>query len=306
MERLLYIGGTRERRVSHVMFRNVTFEYTAWTRPSYEGHVTLQGGFPFIDGYKLRQEGLWHNASLENQAWIARPESAVSIRYADNITFDGCHFQHIGNTALDMEYAVSQTTVVNCTMDDIGGTAILVGWFGEDGQETHIPYVPTIAEDLCHDITVSGCDIHDVAVDDWGCVGIGAGYVRDITIHHNRLSGLSYSGICVGWGWTARESGMRNNHITNNIVTDYAKHLYDAGGIYTLSNQPGSSIKGNTIGSPYPAPYATNNRAFAIYFDEATDGYTVSGNTLPDGPLGYNKPGKALVIDQPGHHVGED
>ena len=29
------------------------------------------------------------------------------------------------------------------------------------------------------------------------------------------------------------------------------------------------------------APYATNDRAFYIYFDEATDGYTVENNWCP-------------------------
>ena len=47
---------------------------------------------------------------------------------------------------------------------------------------------------------------------------------------------------------------------------------------------------------PHPAPYATNSRAFCIYFDEATDGYTVSDNKMPQESFGYNRPGKNLKI----------
>ena len=74
---------------------------------------------------------------------------------------------------------------------------------------------------------------------------------------------------------------MRDNHITGNDVSNYARQLYDAGGIYTLSNQPGSTISGNRISLPADAPYATNERAFCIYFDEATDGFTVYDNDMP-------------------------
>ncbi len=298
LETLVEISGTRERGVSYVSFENVSFEHSSWLRPSHEGNVTLQGGFRFIDGYKLQIPGLFHKAELENQAWIARPEAALTAQFATNITFKNCNFSHIGATALDLSYAVNNSQVMGCSMEDIGGTALLVGWFGEQGFETHIPYTPTIEEDLCHDITINGNTITDAANEDWGCVAIGAGYVRDISILQNTVSNVSYSGICVGWGWTPLESGMRNNRIMGNTVTDYAKRMYDAGGIYTLSNQPNSVIFGNTIGLPYPAPYATNNRAFCIYFDEATDGFTVENNGCSIEMFGYNKPGPNMVIKE--------
>ena len=166
-----------------------------------------------------------------------------------------------------------------------------------------MPYIPAVDSDICSDITVSGNLITDVTNEDWGCVGIGAGYVRDVTISDNELSHLNYSGICVGWGWTALESGMRNNRITDNYVHHFATQLYDAGGIYTLSNQPGSVISGNRIENLVKAPYATNDRGFYIYFDEATDGFTVEGNLCPDPEFGYNRPGPSMKIRNNGPDV---
>lgn len=296
LETLMNIGGTRERHVSNIRFENIAFEHSAWRRPLHEGHVTLQGGFRFIDGYKLTEPGLPHKAELENQAWIARPEAAVTAQFADSIGFSSCTFSHIGATAVDLAYAVSSSDISSCVFTDIGGTAIMAGWFGEQGFETHIPYKPAIDSDMCNRLTIERNTITDAANEDWGCGAVSAGYVRDTDISGNTISHVNYSGICVGWGWTAHESGMRNNRITDNSISDYARQLYDVGGIYVMSNQPGSVISGNTISMPYPAPYATNDRAFCIYFDEATDGYTVSNNKMPEESYGYNKPGKNLRI----------
>ncbi len=296
LETLMNIGGTRERHVSNIRFENIDFEHSAWRRPLHEGHVTLQGGFRFIDGYKLTEPGLPHKAELENQAWIARPEAAVTAQFADSIGFSSCTFSHIGATAVDLAYAVSASDISSCVFTDIGGTAIMAGWFGEQGFETHIPYKPAIDSDMCNRLTIARNTITDAANEDWGCGAVSAGYVRDTDISGNTISHVNYSGICVGWGWTAHESGMRNNRITDNSISDYARQLYDVGGIYVMSNQPGSVISGNTISMPYPAPYATNDRAFCIYFDEATDGYTVSNNKMPEESYGYNKPGKNLKI----------
>lgn len=296
MDNIITIEGCEERQVSNLRFENISIEHAAWLRPSLEGHVTLQGGFRLIDAYKLPVPGLPHNAALENQAWIARPEAAVTVRHARNIAFEGCRLKHLAATGIDYETAVTASSIEGCTLTDIGGTAIQAGGFGEGGFETHIPYQPSRPGTLCDSLIVRGNEIYDATNEDWGCVGIGAGYVRNMTIDNNHVHHLNYSGICVGWGWTALESGMRNNSITNNRVHHFAQQLYDAGGIYTLSNQPGSLIRGNIITHIGQAPYATNHRAFYIYFDEATDGFTVENNICPEVKFGYNKPGKSMVI----------
>ena len=303
LETLVNVDGSRERPVSDLHFEGLSFEYTSWLRPSLEGHVTLQGGFRLLDAYKLPIPGLPEKAELENQAWIARPEAAVTVSHASGINFNDCSFSHLGATGLDFMVGVSQSDITDCHFSDIGGTAIQIGIFPDGGFETHVPYKPAVDGDICSDITVRGNVITDATNEDWGCVGIGAGYVRDLTIADNEASYLNYSGICVGWGWTPLESGMRNNRIIGNYVHHFASKLYDAGGIYTLSNQPGSVIIGNRIEDRIDAPYATNDRGFYIYFDEATDGFTVDGNLCPDPEFGYNRPGPALIVKDNGPHI---
>ena len=295
VEQLIIVDGAQ-----YVTFKNITFEHTCWNRPLQKGHVTLQGGFPLVDAYKLAVPGLPWDEELENQAWVERPVSAVSVKNTKQLNFIGCRFQHLGSTALDIE-RIDGGAIERCTFEDIGGTAIMAGSFAESPREVHCPY-----EDLssqCQGLTIKENTIRDAANEDWGAVAIGCGYVRNCVISHNEVSHVNYSGICVGWGWTSRYTGMENNHIIHNKVSDYARQLYDAGGIYTLSNQPNSSIRNNEVSQPYPAPYATNDRGFCIYLDARTDGYTIennktNGRLIRRDEIGDNHPGPNLIFRQ--------
>lgn len=274
VEQLVIVDGA-----SHVAFEGITFERTCWNRPQQKGHVTLQGGFPLIDAYKLKEhEGLPWDEGLENQAWIERPVSAVSVSHGSAVSFSGCTFRKTGATALDFIDDTKNCSVTGCRFEDVGGTAIMAGSFAESPREVHRPYNDLAIR--CNSLLIKGNAICRVGQEDWGTVAISCGYVQDTDISANDISDCPYSGICVGWGWTPHDTGMRNNHIYNNKVERYACQLYDTGGIYTLSNQPGSSIRNNALSLPSPAPYATNDRAFPIYLDARTDGFTISGNSV--------------------------
>ena len=305
LETLMIVDGTLERPVRHIRVEGITFAHTSWMRPSYQGHVTLQGGFPLLDAYKLHEPGLPEKVELENQAWIARPETAIRVRGTEHLTFSRCRFRHLASTGLDYEWAVSSSGIENCVFSDIGGTGILIGAFPDRGFETHVPFIPPEERNLCTDINIKNNLITDVTNEDWGCVGIGAGYVSGIDISHNEVCHLNYSGICVGWGWTSLESGMKNNRIEANYVHHFARRLYDAGGLYTLSNQPGSVMRNNRIEHLEEASYATNDRAFYIYLDEATDGYTIENNWCPTERFDSNRPGNRNVWKNNGPQVAE-
>ena len=296
IEQLAIIDGA-----SYVRFEGLAFENTCWNRPLHQGHVTLQGGFPLVDAYKLKENpGLPWDEGLENQAWIERPVSAITVRNAREVNFTNCQFQHLGATALDYE-SIEGGTIADCSFEDIGGTAIMAGSFAESPREVHRPYDDLVNK--CTGLNIIRNIIHDATNEDWGAVGIGIGYARRCTIWENTVSHVNYSGICVGWGWTPHNTGMTENIIEGNMVSDYARQLYDAGGIYTLSNQPGSRITDNDISQPFPAPYATNNRGFCIYLDARTDGFTIENNEtegrlIRRDEIGDNHPGPNLIFKQ--------
>ena len=304
IEQLVIVDGA-----NYVSFEGLTFENTCWNRPLHKGHVTLQGGFPLIDAYKLAVPGLPWDENLENQAWIERPVSAVVIRNTSQVDFRRCIFSNLAGTALDYE-SIDGGSIDHCTFENIGGTAIMAGSFAETPLEVHQPY-KNLAE-KCHGLNIIKNTIRNATNEDWGAVAISCGYVRDCTIANNNVSSVNYSGICIGWGWTPHYTGMENNHIIDNKVSDYARQLYDAGGIYTLSNQPKSTIRDNEISQPYPAPYATNTRAFCIYLDARTDGFTIENNKtsvvggsasdtlrlIRRDEIGDNHPGPNLIFKQ--------
>jgi len=297
IEQLMMIDGAK-----HVSIEGITFENTCWNRPLHKGHVTLQGGFPLVDAYKLKDSpGLPWDNGLENQAWIERPVSAVTVRHAEDIRFISCTFRRLGSTALDIE-SIDGGKVEHCTFSDIGGTAILAGSFAESPREVHRPY-PDLAG-RCRRLSIDGNIITRASQEDWGAVGIGCGYVKQCSISGNTVSNVNYSGICIGWGWTPHNTNMEGNRIDNNRVTDYARQLYDTGGIYTLSYQPGAVICDNEISEPAVAPYATNDRAFPIYLDARSDGFCIENNRLTTKRLirreeiGDNHPGPHIIFKQ--------
>lgn len=282
LDNLLRIEGTREQPVSHVRFRGISFQHTGWLRPSQEGHVAHQAGMYMLDAYKLKIPGTPEKKSLENQAWIGRPAAAVVLSFAANAVFEGCRFEHLAATGLDLRKGSQYNTANANLFRDIGGTAILDGVFADEVQEIHLPYHPSDLREVCTGDVLSNNLITDVTNEDWGCVGIGAGYVRDIRIEHNDISEVSYTGISMGWGWSSAPNVMRNNRIAHNRIHHYAKHMYDCAAIYTLSAQPGTVIEENVADSIYTARYAhLPEHWFYLYTDEGSSYITVRNNWTP-------------------------
>ncbi|HTN35945.1 MAG TPA: right-handed parallel beta-helix repeat-containing protein [Arachidicoccus sp.] len=279
----LKIEGTEEHKVGYLQFKGLNFQYAGWLRPSEQGHVPLQAGMYLLDAYKLQQPGTPEKAGLENQAWIGRPAAAVSVRNAHHIRFDNCRFEHLASTGLDLIEGTYMDTIHGNLFKDIGGTGIQIGSYGDESFETHLPYNPKDPGKVATDEVIVNNLITDVTNEDWGCVGISAGYVKNILIAHNEISEVSYSGICVGWGWTKLKNAMSGNIIRANKVTHYGKRMYDVGGIYTLSNQPGSLIENNVIDSIYKAPYPHDpDHWFYFYLDEGSAHITIRNNWCPE------------------------
>ena len=306
LETLVKVEGTIDRPVSHFSFERISFQHTGWLRPSQQGQVALQDGMFFLDAYKLKIPGTVEKETLENLAWVGRPAAAVEVSYSSNINFENCRFQHLASTGLDYQKGVHNSNITGNLFRDIGGNAILSGVFSDEAMEAHLPYNPTDKREITTDITISNNLITDVANEDWGCVGIAAGFVRNGTIEHNDISDVPYTGISIGWGWTPHPNAMQNNKVTANKIHRYAKQMYDVAGIYTLSAQPGSTIKDNYIDSIYKAPYAhLPSHWFYIYNDEGTSGMTVKNNWTPSEKFLQNANGPGNTWENNGPVVND-
>ena len=306
LTQLVILQGTIDRPVTHIRWQGIEFSYSTWLRPSGQGHVPLQAGMFLLDAYKLKPAGTPEKKGLENQAWIGRPAAAFEASYARNLEFLGCRFTHLASTGLDLVRGTSADTISRCEFRDIGGTALQLGVYSDPGFETHLPYNPTDGREVCHDEWIMDNSVRDCTNEDWGCVGISAGYVHDVHIEHNEVSEVSYSGICVGWGWTRTINCMKNNYITGNYVHHYAKHMYDVGGIYTLSAQPGTFITDNRIDSIYHPPYAHDpHHWFYFYFDEGSSYITIKDNWCPEQKFMRNSNGPGNTWENNGPEVAD-
>ena len=279
LETLVRVEGSPDQPVTNISFRNISFQHTGWLRPSQQGHVPHQAGMYMLDAYKLKTPGTKDKKTLENQAWVGRPASAVTVSFGHDIVFEDCRFQHLASTAIDFGKGVKKSSIRGNVFSDIGGTAILAGLFSDEATEVHLPYQPKDERGGCDSLRISNNLVFDVANEDWGCVGIGAGYVRNTEISHNDLSEMPYTAISLGWGWTPTVNYMRNNRVQANRIRRYGRQLYDVAGIYTLSAQPGTVISENDIDSIYRAPYAhIPSHWFYLYTDEGSAYMTVRDN----------------------------
>ncbi|MFG4003048.1 right-handed parallel beta-helix repeat-containing protein [Flavobacterium aquidurense] len=281
LENLVEVKGTIDTPVHDFRFKGISFQYSNWLRPSQQGHVPLQSGLYLLDAYKLKIPGTPNQASLENQAWVGRPRAAVEVNYANNIQFESCRFEHLASTGLDLNKGTNHNTVKGNLFKDIGGSAINVGVFSEEAFEAHLPLNVKDEREISSDELIADNLITNVTTEDWGTLGISAGFVRNITIEHNEISDVSYSGIAMGWGWTHTANVMKNNKILGNKIHHYAKHLHDVSGIYTLSSQPNSRIEENYIDKVYNSPYAHDPFLWLyLYTDEGSQGFTIKNNWI--------------------------
>ena len=309
VETLVEVRGWSDDRVHDIVFRDVAFEYTTWMRPSTHGHVPLQAGMYMTDGYRIdpqmvRPDG---NHKLDNQGWLGRAAAAVTVEFADAVDFEKCTFAHLGGAGLDYVFATEGGRVNRCTFRDIAGNGLVVGSFSPAGLETHRPYDPTDGREVCRGLTVEDSLFTETGTEDWGCVGICAGYVAGVSIVHNEICEVPYTGISLGWGWTRTVNCMRDNKVHANLIHHYAKHMYDTAGIYTLGAQPGTSVTENAVHTIYTPSYAHDpEHWFYLYSDEGSSYMEFRDNWTDDEKYLQNANGPCMIWDNNGPSVSRE
>jgi hypothetical protein len=230
----------------------------------------------------------------------------VVVNTATEVSFEGCTFEHCASTGLDYHAYTLGGHVSRCIFRDLGGSGILAGSFGPEGHEAHLPYLPSDPRTICTGLTISDCLIDDATNEDWGCVGIGAGYVRDILIEHNEICNVSYTGISLGWGWNQQPCAMSNNQVLGNLIHHYARHMYDTAGIYTLGAQPHTTISGNVVRDIHTPGYVHDpEHWFYLYTDEGSSYITMRDNWTPSEKFLKNANGPGNTWENNGPMVSD-
>ena len=300
--------GTPERPVRNITIKGVAFHHTTWMRPSEQGHVPLQAGMFLTEAYKLRpQIDRPNNHKLDNQGWLGRADAAVELRWTEGCHFESCRFEHLGGSGLDYVVGCKGGTTTRCTFTDIAMNGYVCGSFSPEGLETHLPYQPTDFREVCTQQEVANCHFYNVTNEDWGCVAICAGYVSGINIEHNTIHDVSYTGISLGWGWNRDLVCMKDNKVHANLIYNYAQHMYDCAGIYTLGNQPGTVISENVVRDIAKPSYVHDpNHWFYLYTDEGSSNITLRDNWTPEEKFLKNATGPGNVWENNGPNVNEN
>lgn len=308
LETLVEFIGNAEHPVRSITIKGITFSHTTWMRPSEKGHVPLQAGMYLTEAYKLRpQIDRPNNHKLDNQGWLGRANAAIELRYTEDICFADCRFEHLGGSGLDYVFACRRGTTTNCTFTDIAMNGYVCGSFSPEGLETHLPYQPTDIREVCTGQIVEQSEFYNVTNEDWGCVAIAAGYVSGFTIEHNTIHDVSYTGISLGWGWNRDLVCMKDNKVHANLIYNYAQHMYDCAGIYTLGNQPGTIISENVVRDIAAPSYVHDpNHWFYLYTDEGSSNIILRDNWTPSEKFLKNANGPGNVWENNGPQVNED
>ena len=276
VEKLVELRGTLDKPVHHIVFEGLTFAHATWLRPSQIGHADVQANFLADPSRLLKRGGTVTTVHNEN---IKSPSNVV-CRAAKSVRFERCTFTRFGSGGIDLEYGAQGNVIRGCHFRDISGTAIQIG---DVLKDDHHPDDP---RKIVKGNTVANCTIHDCGVEFKGSVGIFVGYTDGTVIAHNEVCDLPYTGVSIGWGWGEEDAGggaygqrpfhdtptaARNNRIEHNHIHHVMQELNDGGGIYTLSNQPGTVIRGNHIHDNRGSPGG-------IYLDEGSGFIEVTGN----------------------------
>lgn len=307
LETLVRVEGTVDRPVAHLQFKGIEFQHAAWMRPSLAGHVPLQAGMYLIEAYKLTPKGTPDWRSLDNQAWVGRMPAGVTVSGAHHTRFERCRFEHMAASGLDYIGATHDGVIEGCVFRDLGGNGLQLGGFQEGPIETHLPYDPADERVVCTRVRIANNLVTDVANEDWGCVGIGVGYAREIAIEHNEVCNVSYTGISLGWGWTRTPNTMRRNRVHANHVHHIATRMADTGGIYTLSAQAGTTITENVVHSVVIGRWVHDPKHWSyIYLDEGSSFMTVRDNWCPEEKFQKNANGPGNTWENNGPMVSPE
>ncbi|HEY1661627.1 MAG TPA: right-handed parallel beta-helix repeat-containing protein [Verrucomicrobiae bacterium] len=306
LETVVQVSGTLNQPASQIRFQGITFANTAWQRPSECGHVPLQAGMYMLEAHKLSPHGTSYHPKLDNVAWVGRPPAAVSVENANNVMFEHCSFEHTASAGLDFQSGTHDDLVEGCVFHDIGGNGIQLGKFSDTNVETHVPYNPQDAREICARETISNNIVSDCGAEDWGCVGICVGYARDVRIEHNEVFDLPYTGISVGWGWTKNTNALADNLILANRVHDIGQRLGDLGGIYLLSAQPGTVVAENSLSGIQPSRFVPDPQHwYYLYADEGSSEMTFRDNWCPSDKFLRNANGPGNIWTNNGPQVSE-
>ena len=268
LTQLVRLAGTKENPVRHVRFLGLRFENADFALPAI-GYSEIQAA---------------HYGPNMKEPTHVQPV-AIECAFAEGIRFENCRFAHLNASGLGFGPGCRSNLVSRCTVEDIGGNGVMIGWRGtgrlQAGAEGMLDADWADPTDAPASHTVEHSVIRRCGADSRGGVGIWVGFSADTRLAHNEIHDLPYTGISIGYRWNTTPTSQARCVAEYNHIYDVMKKVADGGGIYTLGFQPGTVLRGNLIHDVHRSAFAHGgapNNGFFI--DEGSKGFLFESNVV--------------------------
>lgn len=268
LTQLVRIAGTKEHPVRNLRFEGLRFEHADFALPSF-GYSEIQAA---------------HYGPNMKEPTHVQPV-AIECAYAAGVRFERCRFAHLNASGIGFGPGCRFNVVSRCTVEDIGGNGILIGWRGkgalQNGAEGLLDADWADASDAPSGNSVVNSVIRRCGADSRGGVGIFVAFSADTHVAHNEVSDLPYTGVSIGYRWNTTPTSQERCVAEFNHIHHVMQKLADGGGIYTLGYQPGTVLRGNLIHdvprSAFAHGGAPNN---GFFIDEGSKGFLFESNVV--------------------------
>ncbi len=282
-EQLLRVRGIPEEGtyVRGLEFKGITFAFTGWHQPEEPGRYDPYGSrdaSAFRDPVNMEvlQEMRKDRAgALKGTALSQSDRSLPGVLHffgAEHCRLEGCTIKETGYHGVEFAPGCRGIKVEGCHLHDLGGGGVYI--WGDSS--------PVKGREETRQIRVTDCHIHSVGhIFTAGC-GVLVAHANRVTIAHNEIHDICYSGLSLGWCWQFEDTQGQENLIEYNHIYDVGVRerggLSDMGLIYTLGIQPGTVIRRNWLHGVRAADYG----ATGIYLDGKSCGMVIEENVVHD------------------------
>ncbi|MEM1010376.1 MAG: right-handed parallel beta-helix repeat-containing protein, partial [Myxococcota bacterium] len=164
--------------------------------------------------------------------------STIYLEHATQATIKECKFSHLGSHAITIGEGCRKITIRHNRFEELGGSALIAHGSELDGSPANQTKQIQFTDNVCIGLGrtfPSSC-------------GVLGGAVREMTIAHNVIRDLFYSGISLGWSWGYADTISQNHLVEFNLIEDVSQGLLnDLGGIYLVGQNTGSIIRRNIV-----------------------------------------------------------
>lgn len=256
-----------ESYAENLVFENLSIEHNSDSTVSTYGFSEVQSAH-----YIRRQSGMlvWDTLG-----------AAIELERTRNVDFVNCRIRHTGSGGIIFWFSDYDCKIEGNVFEDIAAYAVTIApdsSYRANGS-LYTPYDPSM---ICHDIEISDNYVVWTSVIYHRSAAIASMHGYNVSITNNEIGWVGYTGISCGWGWSLTEYNAKNNLIARNNIHHYGFYGSDLGGIYTLNNQPGTTIEENYIHECASTMMGFSSVACAesIYLDEGSNNMTVKNNQI--------------------------